>query len=125
LYSYLLLDHEKVLSNSKVKNKDVKVSINTSSFKSLNYSCEFYWARLVKHDEVFYMEVDDMFKFFYFYLNEDGDWFWSPPKKEDPEDVWISCEDSKITEGNWKGKRVSRPFEEFLIWLDIFKPVKV
>ena len=124
-YSYLLLDHDLIQKNSKnsAKNSKVKANINVSTFKSTIYSCEFYFARLIKHDEVYYMEVDDMFKFFYFFRNEDGEWYWSPPKKEDKEDVWICSSETKITEGNWKGSKISRPFEEFLKWLYIFKPI--
>ena len=70
----------------------------------LPLSCENIFVNMVQYkDKVYYVETNDIISFFYFYRTEDG-WYWSPPKKTDPEDIWIECPQTKINEGYWTGK---------------------
>ena len=72
-------------------------------------------------DMVYYVETNDVFSFFYFYRTEDC-WFWSPPKKTDPEDIWIECPETRIDEGYWRGKIIPPYMAEYIVWLDLFFP---
>ena len=72
-------------------------------------------------DMVYYVETNDIFAFFYFYRTEDA-WYWSPPKKTDPEDIWIECPQVKIEEGYWNGKIIPYYMAEYIVWLDLFFP---
>ena len=88
----------------------------------LPLSCENIFVNMVQYkDQVYYIETNDLISFFYFYRTEDG-WYWSPPKKTDPEDIWIECPQTSIDEGYWKGKIIPAFIVEFIIWLDLFFP---
>ena len=88
----------------------------------LPLSCENIFVNMVQYkDQVYYIETNDLISFFYFYRTEDG-WYWSPPKKTDPEDIWIECPQTSIDEGYWKGKIIPAFIAEFIIWLDLFFP---
>ena len=88
----------------------------------LPLSCENIFVNMIQYkDQVYYVETNDLISFFYFYRTEDG-WYWSPPKKTDPEDIWIECPQTSIDEGFWKGKIIPAFIAEFIIWLDLFFP---
>ena len=90
--------------------------------KNLPLSCENIFVNMVQYkDMVYYVETNDVFSFFYFYRTEDC-WFWSPPKKTDPEDIWIECPETRIEEGFWTGKIIPPYMTEFIVWLDLFFP---
>ena len=85
-------------------------------------SCENIFVNMVQYkDKVYYIETNDVISFFYFYRTDDG-WYWSPPKKTDPEDIWIECPQTSINEGYWTGKIIPAYISEFIIWLDLFFP---
>ena len=85
-------------------------------------SCENIFINMTQYkDMVYYVETNDMFSFFYFYRTEEG-WFWSPPKKTDPEDIWIECPEIRIEEGFWEGKIIPPYMAEFIVWLFFFNP---
>ena len=88
----------------------------------LPLSCENIFVNMVQYkDKVYYFETNDVISFFYFYRTDEG-WYWSPPKKTDPEDIWIECPQTKINEGYWTGKIIPAYIAEFIIWLDLFFP---
>ena len=88
----------------------------------LPMSCENIFVNMVQYkDQVYYVETNDLISFFYFYRTEDG-WYWSPPKKTDPEDIWIECPQTTINEGYWTGKIIPTYIAEFIIWLHLFFP---
>ena len=88
----------------------------------LPLSCENIFVNMVQYkDKVYYFETNDVISFFYFYRTDEG-WYWSPPKKTDPEDIWIECPQTKINEGYWTGKIIPAYISEFIIWLDLFFP---
>ena len=85
-------------------------------------SCENIFVNMTQYkDMVYYVETNDVFAFFYFYRTEDA-WYWSPPKKTDPEDIWIECPQVKIEEGYWNGKIIPYYMAEYIVWLDLFFP---
>lgn len=89
---------------------------------NLPMSCENIFVNMVQYkDMVYYVETSDLFSFFYFYRTEEC-WFWSPPKKTDPEDIWIECPDVKINEGYWKGEIIPEFMADYIVWLDLFFP---
>ena len=88
----------------------------------LPLSCENIFVNMVQYkDKVYYFETNDIISFFYFYRTDEG-WYWSPPKKTDPEDIWIECPQTKINEGYWTGKIIPAYIAEFIVWLDLFFP---
>ena len=88
----------------------------------LPLSCDNIFVNMVQYkDKVYYIETNDVISFFYFYRTDDG-WYWSPPKKTDPEDIWIECPQTSINEGYWTGKIIPAYISEFIIWLDLFFP---
>ena len=88
----------------------------------LPLSCENIFVNMVQYkDKVYYFETNDVISFFYFYRTDEG-WYWSPPKKTDPEDIWIECPQTKINEGYWTGKIIPAYISEFIICLDLFFP---
>ena len=96
--------------------------LNISSQKNLLMSCEYIFVNMVQHkDMVYYVETNDVFNFFYFYRTDEC-WFWSPPKKTDPEDIWIECPKVRIEEGYWTGKIIPPFMAEFIMWLYLFFP---
>ena len=109
--------------------KPDKITKNETSFylsiKNQKYtplSCENIFVNMTQYkDMVYYVETNDVFSFFYFYRTEDA-WYWSPPKKTDPEDIWIECPQVKIEEGYWDGKIIPPYMAEFIVWLDLFFP---
>lgn len=115
----------------KSKNQDKKSQIdsNTVFLLKLNYqknipnTAENIFINLVQFkDEVYYLKTSDTFGFFYFYRTNEGLWYWSPPRKTDPEDIWIPCPEVVIDKGYWIDKKIPDFVENFIIWLSIFTP---
>ena len=106
----------------KVSKNKTMFYLNISSQKNLLMSCEYIFVNMVQHkDMVYYVETNDVFNFFYFYRTDEC-WFWSPPKKTDPEDIWIECPKVRIEEGYWTGKIIPPFMAEFIMWLYLFFP---
>ena len=79
---------------------------------------------LTKHDnDIYFLETDDVFQFLYFFKGVDDIWYWSPPRNQDPTDLWIKVPTVKITKGHWGKQKIQKQIEEFIIWLDIFNPL--
>lgn len=97
--------------------------IDIAQLKTTPNSCECIYSNMVQYkDEVYYIKTNDAFNYFYFYKNKKGEWFWSPPKKEDPEDSWFKVPITQIDKGYWADKKLPYYIEEFIIWLGIFNP---
>ena len=89
----------------------------------ITHTVEEIFTNLNRHQkELFYYETEDNFLFLYFFRGVDENWYWSPPKKDDKEDLWIKVPNIKIPSGHFVNQRVRKHIEEFIIWLDIFKP---
>lgn len=106
------------------ENNLVKFKLFCKPFSKMPFCEEYVMFHLVLHEEnIFFHRVNDtIYKFFYFYKSIDNIWYWSPPKKTDPEDIWMQCPKYIVDEGYWKGTQIPRYVEEFVVWLDIFKP---
>jgi hypothetical protein len=106
----------------KVTRSEINFLLSIKNQKYTPLSCENIFVNMVQYkDLVYYIETNDVFSFFYFYRTDDG-WFWSPPKKTDPEDIWIECPNIRIDEGYWTGKIIPPYMAEYIIWLDLFFP---
>jgi hypothetical protein len=73
-------------------------------------------------DDIYYLKTNDLFGYFYFYRGNEECWYWSPPKKTDPDDIWFICPQIKIDKGFWIDKLLPDYLINFIIWLDIFSP---
>ena len=106
----------------KVTRAEINFLLSIKNQKYTPLSCENMFVNMTQYkDLVYYIETNDIFSFFYFYRTDDG-WFWSPPKKTDPEDIWIECPNINIEEGYWAGKIIPPYMAEYIIWLDLFFP---
>lgn len=85
-------------------------------------ACENIFVNMVrlKHN-VYFVETNEIFGFFYFYRTED-EWLWSPPRKDDPEDIWFACPQTIIDQGFWIGSLLPPYIQEFIVWLDLIFP---
>ena len=116
------IDFESIL-NYNLINNETKFFLKLDYQKNIPNTIEYIFFNLVQfRDEVYYIKTRDIFNFFYFYRTEDGIWYWSPPKKTDPEDLWIESPNTKIASGYWINKKIPDYIEQFIIWLDIFSP---
>jgi len=105
-----------------ILDNDTEILLSIKYQIYLPLSCENIFVNMVQYkDQVYYVETNDLISFFYFYRTDTG-WYWSPPKKTDPEDIWIECPQTSIDEGYWTGKIIPAFIAEFIIWLDIFFP---
>lgn len=112
----------KNFSLPKVTRSEIYFLLSIKNQKYTPLSCENMFVNMIQYkDLVYYIETNDIFSFFYFYRTDDG-WFWSPPKKTDPEDIWIECPNINIEEGYWTGKIIPPYMAEYIIWLDLFFP---
>ena len=112
----------KKFSPGPIIDNDTKFLLTIKYQIYLPMSCENIFVNMVQYkDQVYYVETNDLISFFYFYRTDDG-WYWSPPKKTDPEDIWIECPQTTINEGYWTGKIIPTYIAEFIIWLHLFFP---
>lgn len=113
----------KHLINKKPKGPPDSFLLKFDHYKDMPKLPENLFANLVQFkDEVYYIKIDDVFNYFYFYRTAGGTWYWSPPKKNDPEDIWIQVPQTQIVEGHWKYMKIPNYIEEFVEWLDLFVP---
>lgn len=105
-------------------NNHLKFNLDMKAYSNMPYCEEYIMYNLVVHENnIFFHRVNDtIYRFFYFYKSEDNIWYWSPPKKTDPEDVWMECPKYIVEEGYWKGTQIPKFAEAFVIWLDLLNP---
>jgi hypothetical protein len=105
-----------------IKSKRVFL-LNIKNQRNIPATVENIFVNLIQYkDKVYYIQTNDIFNFFYFFRTEEGVWFWSPPRKTDPEDMWVQVPGLKVGDGFWKDKKIPNYMEQFIIWLDIFNP---
>lgn len=115
----------KVENKKNFENKAKKFTflLNINFARSIPNSAENMFMNLYQFkEEVYFIKTDDIFSYFYFYRDSKGNWFWSPPRKDDPEDVWMETPDTKVETGYWKGKSIPQQVADFIKWLDLFRP---
>ena len=124
--NHILLEdkYSEILNHPKNKSfEKIKISIDVSYFINIPKSPEFNFTHLVRNEnDIFYFETDDSFQYLYFFLGLDLEWYWSPPKKEDLQDIWIKVPSTKIVKGHYSSQTVQKYTEDFIIWLDVFSP---
>ena len=105
-------------------NDNLKFNLHIDKYSNSPFTEEYIMYKLAVHEEnIFYYKTNDtVFKFFYFYKTIDNQWHWSPPRKTDPEDIWMLCPKYTVESGYWKGMTIPRFIEDYVIWLDIFNP---
>jgi hypothetical protein len=110
--------------NNKTTNDNLKFKLWTKNYSKMPYCEEYMLYNIVLHEEnIYYYRVNDtIYKFFYFYKTEDNIWYWSPPRKTDPEDIWMECPKYIVEEGVWKGTQIPKYVEDFVVWLDVLRP---
>lgn len=106
----------------KVKNNETQFKLTIELFKQFPMACENIFVNMVrlKHN-VYFVETNEIFGFFYFYRTGD-EWLWSPPRKDDPEDIWFACPQTIIDQGFWIGSLLPPYIQEFIVWLDLIFP---
>ncbi len=105
-------------------NDDIKFRLHIDKYANCPYTEEYIMYSIILHeDNIFFFRLkDSIFKFFYFYKTIDNEWYWSPPRKTDKDDIWMKCPKFTVEEGHWKGMSIPRFVEEFVVWLDLLKP---
>jgi hypothetical protein len=111
-------------SNNGKKLFEPMFNLSLGFYKNIPNTAEYIFTNMVQYrDEVYYIQTGDIFEFIYLYQASDYSWYWSPPKKTDLEDVWVKCPDVVIASGYWRDKKLFSNIAEYIIWLDIFRPI--
>ncbi len=114
------------ISKVSLNSENSKFTLKLTNFKNIPKTPEYFYNNLTElKDEIYYLKTDDIFEYFYFFKSGGAtgyNWFWSPAKKTDQEDVWIKVPSTKIPIGFWEGKPIPSYIEEFIRWLEIFNP---
>jgi hypothetical protein len=99
-------------------------NLSLGFYKNIPNTAEHIFTNMVQYkDDVYYIQTNDIFEFIYLYQASDRSWYWSPPKKTDLEDIWIKCPEVSIDSGYWVDKKLYSNIAEYIIWLDMFRPV--
>ena len=122
MYINALYGHK--LTVKKQTQNNFSFQLNIYEYSKQPYCEEYIYHNIIEHEDstYFYRVNDNIYKFFYFYKSNENDWFWSPPRKTDPEDIWVECPRYLVNKGYWKGMQIPKHIEEFVVWLYLLKP---
>lgn len=112
------------IDNKQAFNDNFTLNIYLTDYMNSPFTEEYIMFNIILHEDniFFYRMKDSLYKFFYFYKTDDNEWYWSPPRKTDLEDVWMKCPKYLVESGYWMGMQIPKFIEEFVIWLDLLKP---